>query len=67
MSEISDLIAVLQKSNLSAKCPQCGDTSNLSEFVMWDGTAKHPDKAKKIIKNKLSCSKCQFYKTEYCG
>ena len=22
---------------------------------------------KKIIKNKLSCSKCQFYKTEYCG
>jgi len=49
MSEISDLIAVLQKSDLSAKCPQCGDTSNLSEFVMWDGTAKPPDKAKKII------------------
>ena len=49
MSEISDLIAVLQKSDLTAKCPRCNEASKLSEFLMWDGTAEHPDKAKKII------------------
>ena len=49
MTEISDLIAVLQKSDLVAKCPRCNEASKLSEFLMWDGTAKHPDEAKKVI------------------
>ena len=49
MSEISDLIVALQKSDLVAKCPRCNEASKLSEFLMWDGTAKHPDEAKKVI------------------
>ena len=49
MSEISDLIISLQKSDLVAKCPRCNEASKLSEFLMWDGTAKHPDEAKKVI------------------
>ena len=49
MSEISDLIVALQKSDLVAKCPRCNEASKLSEFLMWDGTAKHPDEAKTVI------------------
>ena len=49
MTEIIDLIAVLQKSDLTAKCSKCGENSKLSEFVMWDGTTEHPEQANDII------------------
>ena len=49
MSQISDLITALQKSDLVAKCPRCNEASKLSEFLMWDGTGKHPDEAKNVI------------------
>ena len=49
MTEIIDLIAVLQKSDLTAKCSKCGENSKLSEFVIWDGTAEHPEQANAII------------------
>ena len=49
MTEITDLIAVLQKSDLAARCPDCNKESKLSEFVIWDGTAEHPEQANAII------------------
>ena len=49
MTEITDLIAILQKSDLTAKCPKCNEESKLSEFFMWDGTQESPEEAKPII------------------
>jgi len=49
MSEISDLITVLQKSDLIAKCPRCSEESKLSEFLIWDGTGNHPEQANDAI------------------
>ena len=49
MTEITDLIAILQKSDLTAKCPRCNEESKLSEFFMWDVTQESPEEAKPII------------------
>jgi len=49
MADITDLIAVLQKSDLAARCPRCNEESKLSEFFMWDGTQESPEEAKPII------------------
>lgn len=49
MTEITELIAVLQKSDLIARCPSCNEESKLSEFFMWDGTTKSPEQAKNVI------------------
>ena len=49
MADITDLIAVLQKSDLAARCPRCNEESKLSEFLMWDGTAEHPEQASTVI------------------
>ena len=49
MAEITDLIAALQKSDLTARCPRCNEESKLSEFLMWDGTGNHPEEANNII------------------
>ena len=49
MTEITDLIAALQQSDLTARCPGCNEESKLSEFLMWDGTGNHPEEANNII------------------
>ena len=49
MSEISDLITALQKSELIGQCPECRQSSNLQEFLLFDGTIEFPDLAKVIV------------------
>jgi len=49
MSEISDLITALQKSELIGQCPECRQSSNLQEFLLFDGTIEFPDLAKTIV------------------
>ena len=49
MSEISDLITVLQESDLTARCSKCNEISKLSEFYMWDGTKPDPEEATEAI------------------
>jgi len=45
---ISSFITSLQKSNLVAECPQCGDEFSLSKSLLFDGRGKFPDKAQQI-------------------
>ena len=49
MTEISDLITALQKSELIGQCPECRQSSNLQEFLLFDGTIEFPDLAKEIV------------------
>ena len=50
MAEISDLISALQKSGLDAECPECGETSALSSWTLFDGTKPFPtDAEQKVI------------------
>tara|TARA_B100001123_G_scaffold373492_1_gene438136 strand:+ start:79 stop:246 length:168 start_codon:yes stop_codon:yes gene_type:complete len=55
MTEITDLIAALQQSDLTARCPRCNEESKLSEFLMWDGTGNHPEEANNIINAHEGC------------
>ena len=45
MAEISDLISALQKSGLDAECPECGETSALSSWTLFDGLKPFPTDA----------------------
>jgi len=45
MAEISDLISALQKSELDAECPECGETSALSSWTLFDGLKPFPTDA----------------------
>lgn len=45
---ISSFITSLQKSNLVAECPQCGDEFPLSKSLLFDGRKKFPDKAQQV-------------------
>ena len=47
MTEIDDVIASLKNSGLNAQCP-CGEVSELSDFILYDGTKDPPDVAKEI-------------------
>ena len=47
-NNISSFITSLQKSNLVAECPQCGDEFSLSKSLLFDGRGKFPDKAQQI-------------------
>ena len=42
MTEISDLISSIQKSGLDAECPECGETSALSSWTIFDGLKPFP-------------------------
>lgn len=44
-SDISAFIKVLQKSNLSAECPNCSQEFALSKAVLFDGRDKFPEVA----------------------
>ena len=46
MAEISDLISGLQKSGLDAECPECGKSSTLSDWLLFDGLKSFPSDAK---------------------
>ena len=43
--DISLFIKNLQKANLSAECPHCGDEFSISKSLLFDGRGKFPDKA----------------------
>ena len=45
MAEISDLISGLQKSGLDAECPECGESSALSDWLLFDGLKSFPTDA----------------------
>ena len=45
MTEISDLFSGLQKSGLNAECRECGETSALSSWTLFDGTKPFPTDA----------------------
>ena len=45
MDEISDLISGLQKSGLDAECPECGESSALSDWLLFDGLKSFPTDA----------------------
>ena len=45
MTEISDLISALQKSELDAECPKCGESSALSDWLVFDGLKSFPSDA----------------------
>ena len=45
MAEISDLISGLQKSGLNAECPECGESSALSDWLLFDGLKSFPTDA----------------------
>ena len=45
MTEISDLISGLQKSGLNAECRECGKTSALSSWTIFDGLKPFPPDA----------------------
>ena len=45
MTEISDLISGLQKSGLNAECRECGETSALSSWTLFDGLKPFPTDA----------------------
>jgi predicted Holliday junction resolvase-like endonuclease len=45
MTEISDLISGIQKSGLDAECPECGETSALSSWTLFDGLKPFPTDA----------------------
>ena len=42
MTEISDLISSIQNSGLDAECPECGETSALSSWTLFDGLKPFP-------------------------
>ena len=42
MAEISDLISSIQNSGLDAECPECGETSALSSWTLFDGLKPFP-------------------------
>ena len=46
MAEISDLISALEKSGLDAECPECGKSSTLSDWLLFDGLKSFPSDAK---------------------
>ena len=45
MAEISDLISSIQNSGLDAECPECGETSALSSWTLFDGLKPFPTDA----------------------
>ncbi len=45
MTEISDLISGIQKSGLNAECRECGETSALSSWTLFDGLKPFPPDA----------------------
>jgi predicted Holliday junction resolvase-like endonuclease len=45
VQDISLFIKNLQKANLSAECPHCGDEFSISKSLLFDGRGKFPDKA----------------------
>jgi len=47
-NNISSFIIRLQKSNLVAECPHCGDEFSLSKSLLFDGRGKFPDKAQQV-------------------
>ena len=47
-NNISSFITSLQKSNLVAECPHCGDEFALSESLLFDGRGKFQDKAQQV-------------------
>jgi len=47
-NNISSFITSLQKLNLVAECPHCGDEFALSESLLFDGRGKFPDKAQQV-------------------
>lgn len=47
-NNISSFIIRLQKSNLVAECPHCGDEFPLSKSLLFDGRGKFPDKAQQV-------------------
>lgn len=47
-SDVSTLIQTLQKSNLFAGCPRCGEEFALSESILFDGQLPFPSQADQI-------------------
>ena len=50
--DVSGLVGTLQKSQLVAECPECGDEFMLSDSLLFDGRKNFPEKAE-IIKNAM--------------
>jgi len=47
-SNLSSFISNLQKSNLFAECPHCGEEFSLSKALLFDGRGKFPEKAQQV-------------------
>jgi len=45
MNDVSKLIASLQKSDLVAECPRCGEEFSIAKAVLFDGRKKFPEGA----------------------
>lgn len=45
VQDVSLFIKNIQKTNLSAECPHCGDEFSISKSLLFDGREKFPDKA----------------------
>ena len=52
VTDIDLFIKNMQKSKLSAECPNCGEEFSLSKALLFDGRKKFPDKAE-VIKQEL--------------
>jgi hypothetical protein len=48
VTDTETLIKNLQKSQLSAECPQCNEEFSLSKTLLFDGRKKFPTKAEAV-------------------